>query len=36
MPTIDEINKICDDLKFRLVLSNTNLDEFYLIVLEAI
>ena len=37
MPTIDELNKICDDLKcFRLLSHSPNLDEFYLVILEAI
>lgn len=36
MPTVEELNKICDTLKFRLLLSAENLDDFYLVVLEAI
>jgi len=36
MPTVEELNKICDAQKFRLVFSNGNLDDFYLVVLEAI
>ena len=36
MPTIEELNQLCDAQKFRLLFSADNLDDFYLVVLEAI
>jgi len=36
MPTVEELNQLCNAQKFRLLFSAENLDDFYLVVLEAI